>query len=186
MTGLFRLVLTGSRNVDSDTLWVPSTEDVPEFVMADADLVPRSVDELLDGAARLVAQAGFPGLLLAHGACPRGVDALGDQWARRRKDAGWPVDVDCFPAAWSEGRGAGFARNRKLVQPGAHLCFALIAPCAKRGCKEPQPHGSHGATDCARVAEDADISVQRFEPYTPVLAAQVPLPLLDSKETNHG
>jgi hypothetical protein len=186
MSGLFRLILTGSRNVDADTLWVPSTEGVPEFLMADADLVPRTVDELLNGAAQLVARAGYSGLLLAHGHCPRGVDALGDRWALRRKAAGWPVDVDRFPAAWSEGRGAGFARNRELVKPGAHLCYALIAECAKRGCTKARPHGSHGASDCARVAEGADIPVQRFEVYTPVLAAQVPLTLPDSKETNHA
>jgi hypothetical protein len=144
--------------------------------MADADLVPRTVDELLDGTARLVAQAGFPGMLLAHGACPRGVDALGDRWARRRKAAGWRVGVEAFPANWAEGKGAGFARNRDLVKPGAHLCFALIAPCAKRGCEKPQPHGSHGATDCARVAEGAEIPVQRFDLFSAAPVGSLPSP----------
>lgn len=55
-------------------------------------------------------------------------------------------------------------RNReKLVAPGADACLAFIKPCRKPTCEEPKPHGSHGASGCADLAEASDIPTQRVE-----------------------
>lgn len=48
----------------------------------------------------------------------RGVDTVGAKWAQMRG-----IPVEHYPADWSQGRGAGFARNVQM----AHLCDALVA-----------------------------------------------------------
>ncbi len=51
-----------------------------------------------------------PKLCIVSGACPKGADHLAEVWA---KDRGVPLLL--FPADWSAGRGAGFARNGTIV-----------------------------------------------------------------------
>ncbi|MFJ6729432.1 SLOG family protein [Streptomyces sp. NPDC091281] len=96
--------------------------------------------------------------VLVSGACPRGADALAEQWARRygltierhrAEDFGpWPA---CGPI-----------RNKHMVQLGADLCIAFIGPCTSSRCHRPRPHPSHGASHCARLAEAAGIPVRRI------------------------
>lgn len=178
MNESFRLLLTGSRNVERGALWLPVIDDVPEHLLIAADREPHTLDAILDQAARIAARSGFPSLTLMHGACPKGVDAVGDRWARRRRANRWPVVVEPHPADWAgEGRGAGFVRNTAMVRCGAHVCFALIAPCVKPGCRKPKPHGSHGASQCAELADGGGIQTQRFEPApVPARNAGSPLP----------
>jgi hypothetical protein len=49
-----------------------------------------------------------------------------------------------------------------MVDDGAHLCLAFIDPCTDARCRKKEPHGSHGATETARMAEEAGIPARRF------------------------
>ncbi|MER6086566.1 DUF2493 domain-containing protein [Streptomyces bluensis] len=61
-------------------------------------------------------------VLLIHGACPRGADALADRFAG---EIG--MRVSRHPADWAtHGKRAGFLRNAEMVRAGADLCFAFI------------------------------------------------------------
>jgi hypothetical protein len=102
-------------------------------------------------------------VVIVHGACPHGADRIADIWARNRgmrierhpaenhptKDFGpWPY---CGPL-----------RNQYMVQLGADVCLAFVAPCANPKCRKPKPHDSHGATHCADLAEKAGIPTRRW------------------------
>jgi hypothetical protein len=39
-----------------------------------------------------------------------------------------------------------------MARLGADYCLAWINACIKANCQRPQPHGSHGATDCVTRA----------------------------------
>jgi hypothetical protein len=49
-------------------------------------------------------------LVIVSGACPSGPDYWAERWARKHG-----VEMRLFPADWSKGRGAGLARNQKIV-----------------------------------------------------------------------
>lgn len=144
------ILVTGSRTWDDDAhIW-------------------RVLDELLDAER---------GIALHHGACPKGADAIADAWAVQRRREGRSVLLRRWPAKWRiDGvydRGAGMRRNAEMVavlkagwNPGK--CLAFIAPCAKPTCRRPKPHGSHGATQCAELADEAGIEVVRH--LTPSLS----------------
>lgn len=104
-----------------------------------------------------------PDLLLVHGACAQGADAIADRWAIRNG-----IPVERHPADWSRiGRSAGFHRNAAMTRAGADICIAFIDVCEKRGCREPMPHGSHGAEHCAGLADEAGIDVVPFRTWDP-------------------
>lgn len=115
--------------------------------------------------------ATHPGLVLVHGACAQGADAIADRWARLR---GIPDDrIDRHPAEWRRYKGAaGYRRNAAMVQAGAHVCLAYIDLCAKPRCDKPMPHGSHGAEDCARKADAAGIPVHPHRTWQPTPAPE--------------
>ena len=50
--------------------------------------------------------ADHPDMILVHGACPQGADAIAERWAVLR--------------------GAGFRRNAEMVKAGAAVCLAFI------------------------------------------------------------
>lgn len=140
----YRVLVTGSRD------W-PDIERVRHELS-------RIYDEL--AATRL--------MVVVHGVCPTGADAHARQWVRDRQRFGEPAIEDPHRAQWRPNgvldRSAGFKRNARMVELGADVCLAFIGPCTKPGCREPQPHGSHGATHCADLAEQAGIETRRYSP----------------------
>lgn len=90
-------------------------------------------------------------------------------WRRRG------FEVEEHEAIWSEHAGdcpgwhaglptcrkAGFRRDAKMVGRGATVCLAFIDLCVDGRCKRPEPHGSHGATGTAAMAERAGIDTRR-------------------------
>ncbi|MDQ7906869.1 bifunctional DNA primase/polymerase [Phytohabitans sp. ZYX-F-186] len=83
-------------------------------------------------------------LIIVHGACPRGADAIADAWCRRRR-----VNVERWPADWSIGNHAGHVRNAAMVATAPALCLAFIHD------------RSPGATGCAMLAKEAKIPTIR-------------------------
>lgn len=168
MTDMFRVILTGSRT------WKPGTQTITQYGW------PGLLADVLDNAALAAAEnPACRGLLLVHGACRRGADAIGDWWACDRRRRGWPVDVERHPADWSAyGRRAGIVRNQAMVRLGGDVCLAFVAECGDRKCARPRPHGSHGATNCADLAEAAGIHVQLFtSDVSPDLVTPAGVPL---------
>jgi hypothetical protein len=125
MTGL-RILVTGSRTWDDR----------------------RRVRRALTGVA--LERGDFHGIVVVHGACPTGADALADEWATNHDD--WGVTAERHPADWDRhGKRAGFIRNAEMVATGADLCLAFIKD------------GSRGATMTADLAEKAGIPTMRHE-----------------------
>lgn len=105
-------------------------------------------------------------LTVVHGDCPRGPDRMAHDWCERMNagahQIGPPgtvvVHEERHPAEWvAGGLGAGFTRNRHMVDLGADYCLAFMDRCTKRDCNTPGPHGSHGTDHCATEAEKAGI-----------------------------
>lgn len=115
----FRVLVTGSRTW-TDAKTITTTLHVLRTVHGDA-------------------------LTVVHGACPRGADAIAEEWATRTGTA-----VERWPADWRAGRGAGMARNAAMVATSPGVCLAFI--------RDDSP----GATHCAAAAESAGIPVRRY------------------------
>jgi hypothetical protein len=114
----FRLLVTGSRT------W----HDVRVIEQALAVILDRHPE----------------GVLLVHGACPRGADAIAAAYAARIPG----YRTEAHPADWARhGLGAGYRRNAEIIALGADGCAAFI-----RG-------GSPGSTDAVRLARAAGIPV---------------------------
>jgi hypothetical protein len=137
MADTFRVLVTGSRSWPSrDRVW------------AELDSV--------------LARTASP-LLVIHGACNQGADLFAAGWVIANRRLPWPgVSQERHPADWGRGKSAGFSRNAEMVALGADLCLAFIAPCRGRPCRYVEPHGSHGASHCADLAEKAGIETRRF------------------------
>ncbi len=103
-----------------------------------------------------------PGAVLVSGACPQGADQIAERvWTE------WGGQVERHRADWRQhGKAAGFIRNAEMVRAGADAGVAFVAPCSDHRCTRAEPHGSHGATNCADQAEPAGITVDRHEPRT--------------------
>ncbi|MEW1846248.1 NADAR domain-containing protein [Nonomuraea angiospora] len=130
-----------------------------------------------DVMAAIVAEHGPGRVTFRHGRCRKGADMMCDRIARQlgahveQRPADWDVCAgpDCTPAHRKPRRdgatycpGAGIHRDAAMVDEGAHESLAFIDPCADRRCRKREPHGSHGATETARMAEEAGIPVRRF------------------------
>lgn len=88
--------------------------------------------------------------VVVHGHCPKGVDAVADQWCREMVRVSNPnyatVVAERWPADWAtHGRRAGYVRNAKMVELGADVCLAFIR------------NNSPGASMTARLAEQKGI-----------------------------
>lgn len=141
MTRPYRVLVTGSRN------W------------------PKAAD-VYTALNHTQSEANGHLLVVVHGACPTGADTHARQWARAHQQQGELVIEDPHRALWRQGgrvdRGAGFKRNAHMVKLGAEICLAFIGPCTMPNCREPKPHGSHGARHCADLAEQAGIPTRRW------------------------
>lgn len=85
-------------------------------------------------------------LVIVHGHCPTGADHLADLWAVAKG-----LRVERHPADWERhGKAAGPLRNQEMVDLGADLCLAFLAP------------DSRGTKDCVRRASVAGIPVHSF------------------------
>jgi hypothetical protein len=129
----------------------------------------HAVHDALAAVAGEALRAGHSGLTVITGAAPYGADHDAVQWAAIVSydgAAGLAVARESHPADWHP-RGkrdlsAGFRRNAEMVAAGADVCLAFISPCSARYCTKPKPHGSHGASHCADLAEKAGIPVRRW------------------------
>jgi hypothetical protein len=115
-----------------------------------------------------------------HGDCKEGGDALADEILRQfgrvveRHPADWDVCAGskCTPThrkkkRWGGGTycpTAGLDRDEHMVSLGADLVLAFINPCTDPKCKRKRAHGSHGASETARMADEAGIEVRVIEP----------------------
>jgi hypothetical protein len=91
----------------------------------------------------LVARHGAARLVIVHGACPTGIDALFARVAAEHL-----VAVHPFPADWrTHGKKAGPIRNQAMVDAGAALCLAFHRDLPN----------SKGTGDCVRRALAAGI-----------------------------
>jgi hypothetical protein len=114
----FRLLVTGSRTWD------------------DVRTIEQALGVILDRHPE--------GILLVHGACSRGADAIADAYAARTPG----YQIEAHPADWHRyGRAAGYRRNAEMVALGADGYAAFI-----RG-------GSPGSTSAVRLARAAGIPV---------------------------
>src|SRR5215469_7595253 len=114
----FRLLVTGNRT------W----HDIPAIERALAVILDRHPE----------------GVLLVHGACSRGADAIAAAYAAQTPG----YQVEAHPADWRRyGRAAGYRRNAEMITLGADGCAAFI-----RGV-------SQGSTGTVRLARAAGIPV---------------------------
>lgn len=145
MTDPYRILVTGSRDwADRETIWGALAEIVRPLP-AHQEIV------IVQGACPGVRQ--FPG-----------ADRIAVEWA-----LSYGATVESHPAQnhptedFGPWPGCGPRRNHYMaVKLGADSCLAFIGPCTKRTCLLPKPHGSHGASGCAMLAELAGIPVRRF------------------------
>lgn len=119
-----------------------------------------SVNHAITKLAREAAALG-EALTVVHGDA-LGADKLAATIVRSRQAGGWQITAEAHPAKWQVGgRGAGMARNKRMVELGADICVAFLRQCEAPKCPKPGPHDTHGATQCAELAEKAGIPVVR-------------------------
>lgn len=125
---------------------------------------PAAVRSALDVMLK-AAQARHEDLVVVRGDCPTGGDRDAGEWVAEAGDAA--VTEEMHKADWGTyGRSAGPRRNRGMVVAGAEQCWAFIGPCRSARCRALLgPHGSHGATHCASLAELYDIPTTRVEVF---------------------
>lgn len=103
----------------------------------DRDLVEQSLYTLLRGVPK------DEPLLVIHGACPTGVDAIADDWAERNG-----LQMVRCPANWKAwGPAAGPLRNRAMIE----LCPQLVVAFP----------GGKGTEGMVKLAEQFGIHVKR-------------------------
>ncbi|MFE3452406.1 DUF2493 domain-containing protein [Nonomuraea sp. NPDC059194] len=128
-----------------------------------------------DALAPISFMYGPENVVVVHGHCPDGADALADRIA-----SAWGITVERHPADWGtcaptcrpdhrKRRGdstycpsAGHRRNAEMVALGADVCLSFVDPCAMWHCPNLDPHGSHGASHTTYLAKAAGIPTRRF------------------------
>ncbi len=140
-----RILITGSRS------WTDTT----------------AVHTALDELARAARQAGYDGVTVVHGGA-MGADQSAALWVAGRQRRGWPVTAEAHPVRGEDWRRhgvqAGHRRNAVMVELGADVCLAFVNPCERERCMRPKPHGTHGTTQCADLAEAEGIRTVRIVP----------------------
>jgi ribA/ribD-fused uncharacterized protein len=133
----------------------------------------RTIHEAL---APIVAEHGPENVTVREGCAP-GADRTTERVARQlgvhveHRPADWDVCAGprCKPSHRKQRHDgstycptAGLDRDAAMVAEGADECLAFIDPCADPRCRGKEPHGSHGASETARMADEAGIPVRRF------------------------
>lgn len=91
-------------------------------------------------------------LVIVHGACPQGADAIAARWCEWRG-----VTQEAHRAQWDRhGRRAGMVRNAVMVDTRPAGVLAFIKD------------GSPGASHCVREAEAKGIPVRRWDSITEI------------------
>lgn len=90
-------------------------------------------------------------LVVVHGACPSGADALASAWVRSQDVS--LVTEERHPADWVRyGKAAGPIRNKAMVSRDADVCLAFFQLGAE----------NKGTQGCVDLAEAAGIPVLRL------------------------
>ena len=102
-------------------------------------------------------------LTVVHGAAGRGVDLMAHRWVSGQQANGRTgISEEPHPPTGRAREGAReMLRNAGMVRKGGDARFADSGVLAAQRTR-PEPHGSHGATDCADRAEGADIRTVRW------------------------
>ena len=124
----------------------------------------QKIRAVLDAFAFGATSGHYETFTVRHGAASDGADEIADRWVRDWHVPELQVTADRWPAKWSEGRGAGFARNRQMVyaEPRVDMWLAFLDLCRKPSCPQRLQHTSHGATHCAELARDAGFPMRVF------------------------
>jgi hypothetical protein len=107
-------------------------------------------------------EKGYQKIVFWDGDCPTGADAMCKEFANKVEHSvpGLIIERKGFPAKWEQHkRAAGPIRNKEMVDAGPDICLAFIGPCTSPRCTRPGKHPSHGASNCAKLAELAGIPV---------------------------
>jgi YspA, cpYpsA-related SLOG family len=99
-----------------------------------------------------------PDLVIVHGGCKTGADAIAADWAEQHH-----VPQETHRADWSRGRRGGRERNQRMVDSQPRECVAFVHPCSQPRCRRILPHDSHGTDHCATAAERAGIPTYRIK-----------------------
>lgn len=139
-----RILVTGSREWH-DIEWMKKE-------------LKRAVGELKTTDSGIV-----PNVVLVHGDCPSGADAMADTLWRQFVS---PDQLEAHPAKWNvDGKvdkTAGFKRNQEMVDTKPDLVLAFQTPCSKKDCKTEGWHYSHGAQHTIDAAEAAGLEVRIY------------------------
>lgn len=138
------ILLTGSRGLE------------------DYNLVARQLAIAFSNAK----EAGYEKVIVRHGKCKTGADAFAAEFCNKVEEAipGLIIEQDAMPAKWGPDRNpaAGPIRNKAMVDKGADECLAFIGDCTSARCPRTDKHPSHGASGCAKLAEQAKIPTKYF------------------------
>lgn len=123
----------------------------------------------LDEAEQRAWDLGYRLIVVVHGGA-KGGDKMADDWAglpsplpgMERKPEPHPLSRDDWYPGGRFDPSAGMKRNGVMVGLGADEAVAAIDECAKTTCGRPKPHGSHGSSHCADLAERAGIEARRI------------------------
>lgn len=101
---MIRILITGSRDwplTDITTVYTVMSKTITDYV--------------LQGETQKT-------ITIVHGACPKGVDAMADLFARS-----WGMNIERHPANWDlYGKKAGPIRNKEMVELGVDICLAFV------------------------------------------------------------
>jgi hypothetical protein len=107
-------------------------------------------------------EKGYQKVVFMDGDCPTGADAMCKEFANKVEYSvpGIIIERKGYAAKWHKNdRAAGLIRNKEMVDAGPDICLAFLGPCTSPRCTRPGKHSSHGASNCAKLAEVARIPV---------------------------
>jgi YspA, cpYpsA-related SLOG family len=126
-----RILITGSRTWDLyESISTRIVEAIKEYASDKPELQNGPIDWVT----------------IVHGDCPKGADYLADIFAT----SVLKCDVERYPADWSQGKSAGFRRNRRMVNTMPDICLAFIRDKSK------------GTTSCRDLAKAQGIATESF------------------------